>query len=108
MLFPTMATLVMRLTRNENPRIKWDRFPLKYIPIALLLMPVAMHAAMLPVTLGFEGHLPWFAWLTPQADGTYRTPSPLAWGDLTVGGLAGRIVANAAIGLAAVTILVLF
>jgi hypothetical protein len=58
MFFPAIAALVVHLWLNEGLRIDWRRLPANYIPIALVLMPVVIHAAMLPVTIALEGGLP--------------------------------------------------
>lgn len=83
MLFPAIVVLVVRLAMKEKvPSIGWRRFPLKYVPFALLLMPAVMHAVMLPLTAALEGGLPWQDWLTPQADGLYHTVESRGWGTL--------------------------
>jgi hypothetical protein len=42
----------MRLSMNEGLRVSWWRSPAAYVPLALVLMPVVIHAAMRPVTDG--------------------------------------------------------
>ena len=54
--------------RNSS-RVNVGAGLLKYIPLALFLLPVVMHAAMLPVTAAYEGRLPWEAWLTSIVGG---------------------------------------
>lgn len=108
MLFPAVAVLLLRLARNEGVRIEWDRFNPKYFPLALLLIPVVLHTVMLPLMALKEGGLPWFEWLTPDADGLYHTTSERGWGTVTVYGLAVRIAINAVIGLIAVSFLAFF
>jgi membrane protease YdiL (CAAX protease family) len=88
MFVPAIAVLVVRFTTNEGLAIDWNRLPLRYVPIAVLLIPVVLHAVMLPVTAYFEGGLPWRDPLTP--------------------GLAGHIAINAAVGLLAVSFLSFF
>jgi membrane protease YdiL (CAAX protease family) len=78
------------------------------MPLALLLLPVVIHAAVLPVTAAYEGRLPWEDWLTPQSDGLYHTPAQRGWGALTFGGLVGRIFINAVVGVTIVSILAFF
>jgi membrane protease YdiL (CAAX protease family) len=108
MLIPAMSVLITNFATHEKvPSIRWDRFPLRYLPVALLLMPIVMHAAMLPVA-ALAGGLQWQDWLTPQADGLYHTPESRGWGVLTAAGLAGRIAMNAVAGLIIVSILAFF
>src|SRR5882724_6785005 len=59
MFVPAIAVLVVRFTMNQDLHIVWSRFPLKYIPLGLLLIPVALHAVMLAFTAALEGRLPW-------------------------------------------------
>jgi uncharacterized protein len=108
MFFPALAVLVVRFLTNERPQLEWNRFPLKYVPLALLLMPVVMHAAMLPVAAAYEGRLPWEAWLKPQPDGLYHSPAQLGWGALTLNGLVRRIGINAFVGLTIASFLAFF
>lgn len=108
MFLPTAAVVIVSITMHETPRIDWTRLPVKYVPLALFLMPLAMHAAMLSTAAVLDGSLRWQPWLTPQADGLYHTPAERGWGELTAGGLAGRIVLNALVGLMIVSILALF
>jgi membrane protease YdiL (CAAX protease family) len=75
--------------------------------VALFLMPIVMHAVMLP-TAAFAGGLQWQDWLTPQADGLYHTPVSRGWGVLTATGLVGRMALNAVVGLIIVSILAFF
>jgi membrane protease YdiL (CAAX protease family) len=108
MFIPAVAVLIVSASMNEDLQVDWNRLPLKYMPLALLLLPVVIHAAMLPVTAAYEGRLPWEAWLTPQSDGLYHTPSQRGWGALTFGGLVSRIFLNAVVGVAIVSILAFF
>jgi len=108
MVIPTVAMLIVRFSMSEYLKIDWTRFPLKYLPPALFLMPVVMHAAMLPVTAAYESRLPWEDWLTPQPDGLYHAPVQRGWGTMTFDGLIGRIALNAVVGLTVVSILAFF
>jgi membrane protease YdiL (CAAX protease family) len=109
MFFPAIAVLVVRFAMKEKvPSMGWSRFPLKYLPVALLLMPAMMHAMMLPLTSVLEGGLPWQDWLTPQADGLYYTPESRGWGTVTILGLVRRIAMNAGVGLIIVSVLAFF
>ncbi len=76
--------------------------------MALLLLPVVMHAAMLPVTAAYEDRLPWQQWLTPQADGLIHSPTGRGWGGMTPAGLAARVVLNAGVGVIVVSALAIF
>lgn len=109
MFFPAIAVLVVRFAMKEGvPSMGWRRFPVKYLPIALLLMPVIMHAIMLPLTSMLEGGLPWQDWLTAQADGLYHTPDSRGWGTLAFSGLVRRIAVNAGLGLIIVSFFAFF
>jgi membrane protease YdiL (CAAX protease family) len=107
MVIPSAAVLITKwVTRDYVPSLVWNRFPLHYLPVALFLMPVVMHMAMLPAA-AIAGRLHWQDWLTPQADGLYHTPETRGWGVLTATGLAARIATNALVGLAVVSSLAL-
>jgi uncharacterized protein len=108
MFIPMVAVLIVVTLTGEEVPTGWDRFPVKYLPIALLLMPLVMHAVMLPVAAALWGGLPWASWLTPQGDGLYHTPESRNWGVLTPAGLAGRMALNIVVGLAANSTLALF
>ena len=105
---PAIAVLVVQSFFGERPRVDWHRLPLKYVPLALLLMPLVMHLAMLPVTTAYEGRLPWESWLTPGPDGLFRSTAPRGWGTLTLGALIGRIAINATVGVIVVSVLAFF
>ena len=105
---PAVAVLIVTATLNEQPRVRWDNFPLRYLPVALFLIPGVLHAVTLPLLVALEGQLPWQDWLTPQADGLYHPPLSRGWGVLTVEGLVGRIALNAMAGLAIVSALTFF
>lgn len=108
MFLPAISVFVVRSVMKEPPRVRWDKFPLRYIPVAVLLIPVVMHATMLPVIVNLEVGWPWQSWLTPRSDGLYQTPDSLGWGVLTADGLVGRIILNAAVGLIVVSFLSFF
>jgi membrane protease YdiL (CAAX protease family) len=108
MFFPAISVLIVWLGMGEKVRsMGWDRFPLSYVPL-ILLMPAVLHAVMLPLTAILEGGLPWQAWLTPQADGLYHTPESRGWGALTMQGVIVRIAANAVVGIVIVSFLAFF
>ena len=58
MFIPAVTVIILTSTTNEKVRsFGWNRFPLAYLPIALLLMPIVMHAVMLPVAAAIWGRL---------------------------------------------------
>jgi membrane protease YdiL (CAAX protease family) len=93
---------------NEGARVDWGRFPARYLPLALLLIPLVLHAAMMPVTSWLEGGLPWSAWLTPDAAGLHHSPADRGWGTLTGNALTARIATNALVGVVIVSVLAFF
>lgn len=108
MLFPAVSVLITNVVvRDKKRAIGWDRFPFEYLPLALFLMPVVMHAAMLPVAAALD-RLHWQGWLMTSADGLYHTPAARGWDVLAAVELVIRIAANAMAGLIVVSILALF
>jgi membrane protease YdiL (CAAX protease family) len=108
MLIPATAVVIVDLAMDERIASGWNRLPLAYVPVALLLIPLVMHAAMLPMTVVVDGRLPWENWLTPQADGWFHTPASRGWGVLTLNALVARIAINALVGLVIVSVLASF
>jgi CAAX protease family protein len=108
MFLPAVAVLIVSGFMNEPPLVDWDRFPARYIPIALFLIPVVNHAVMLPLASTFDGGLQWQDWLTPQADGLFHTPATRGWGVVTTAGLVRHIVVNAIVGLVIVSFMAFF
>jgi membrane protease YdiL (CAAX protease family) len=109
MFVPAVATLVVVLAMNATPpSLGGSPVALRYMPIAVLLLPTVMHAVMLPVAARLWGGLPWAAWLTPEADGLYHTPATRGWGVLTPAGLVARMAMNMAVGLVANSVLAAF
>jgi len=107
MLIPSISALVTNAAVRDRPRpIHWGRLPLRYLPFALFLMPIALHTVMLPAAAAL-GRLHWQDWLA-RSDGSYHTPATLGWGVLTPIGLAVRIAMNAIAGVVIVSILALF
>jgi membrane protease YdiL (CAAX protease family) len=92
MLFPAIAMLIVQAATGERVSIDWGRLPLRFVPVALILVPAVLHAAMLPVASTLERGLRW----------------QQRWSVLTVGELVGRVALNAAVGLAVVSALALF
>jgi len=108
MFIPALAVLGVRPLMGGAVRIDWHRLPWTYVPVALLLLPIVMHAAMLPVAAIYEGRLPWQEWLTPQADGLLHSSTERGWGVMTPMGLAGRVALNATVGVVVVSIMAIF
>lgn len=108
MLIPTVSVALTCATRqNEGPLLGWNRFSIRYLPVALFLMPAILQAVMLPVSAA-TGNLHWQEWLNPGTDGLFHTPESRGWGDLTTAGLIARIAVNALAGVIIVSILALF
>jgi membrane protease YdiL (CAAX protease family) len=108
MFLPTIAVSLVYLAWKEPPLLSRDHFPLRYLTLALFLMPCVLHMAMLPTMVFIKGRLPWQDWLKPQLDGLYHTPPSRGWGNLTMHALLGRIIFNALIGLAVVSFMAFF
>ena len=49
MFLPAVSVLIVGVLMNEAPRVSWGRFPLRYLPVALFLIPGVLHAVMLPL-----------------------------------------------------------
>jgi CAAX protease family protein len=108
MVIPTVAVAIANAMSAGKPRVLEGRsFPLRYLPLALFLMPIAMHAVMLP-TAAALGTLHWQDWLTKAADGLYHSPADRGWGALTTSDLVLRIALNAIVGVIVVSALALF
>lgn len=108
MLIPAISAQIAEAsTREKRGSVGWRAFPLRYLPLALFLMPFVMHAAMLPVAAAL-GRLQRVDWLVTGADGLYHTPPERGWGVLTPAGLAGRVALNAIVGVIVVSALALF
>lgn len=108
MFLPAVAVLIASSAMNDAPRVRWGYLPLRYLPVALFLIPGLLHATMLPLMVILQGGVQWQNWLTPQTDGLYHTPDSRGWGALTIQGLAAHIVLNAVVGLAIVSVLAVF
>ena len=108
MFLPAIAVSIVYTKMKEKPLIRWHRFPLKYLPAALFLMPAILHLAMLPAMALIEGGLQWQDWLSPQPDGLYHTPLSRGWGNLTISSLVAHIAINALVGLAIVSFMAFF
>ncbi|HWC95458.1 MAG TPA: CPBP family intramembrane glutamic endopeptidase [Candidatus Sulfopaludibacter sp.] len=108
MFIPAITVLLVRAAMNEGPRVRWNSFPLRFLPVALLLIPGVLHAVMLPLMGRVEGGVQWQNWLTREADGLYHAPASRGWGALTIQGLVAHIVLHAVFGLIAVSSLAFF
>jgi membrane protease YdiL (CAAX protease family) len=108
MFLPAGAAAILSATRNEPPHVRWSSFPLRYLPVALFLVPGVLHAVMLPGMAILGGGVSWQDWLTRRADGLYHAPASRGWGALTTQGLVEHILLNAIVGLAIVSFLALF
>lgn len=107
MAIPALAVVIVRPWFGSS-RVDWTRLPWQYVPLALMIFPVVMHLAMLPVIVGYEGGLPWQGWLTPHDDGLIHSPEERAWGVMTTGGLLRRVAINAVVGVTIVSGLAVF
>jgi membrane protease YdiL (CAAX protease family) len=108
MFLPGISVLIVTFAMNEPPRVRWDQFPLRYLPVALFLIPGVLHAVMLPSMAAIQDGLPWQDWLKPKPDGLYHTPASRGWGTLTTHGLVAHVLVDALVGLAIVSFLAFF
>jgi membrane protease YdiL (CAAX protease family) len=107
MFVPTLGVVLVRAMKQADLPVDWSRFPVAFLPLALLMIPATLHAAMLSV-MASVGPLPWATWLSAEPDGLYHTPDSQGWGVLTPQGLVVRMVFNAVVGIVAVSALALF
>lgn len=109
MLLPALGVLCVRVVFQARvPDAGWRRFPIRWLPVALFVLPAAIHAVALCGTVLFEGRLPWVGWLAPASDGLFHTPVDRGWGALTSSGLAIRLAMNALLGLVVVSVFAFF
>jgi membrane protease YdiL (CAAX protease family) len=108
MFVPALAVLIVKLVFADPPRLQWDRLPLKWLPLAVLLFPAILHAVMVPLVASVYGGVPWQEWLKTPVEGLYYAPASRGWGTLNLQELVERIVFNAVLGLAVVSFLALF
>jgi uncharacterized protein len=107
MPIPAIAVLIMNnVFKAPVTEFEWNKFPIKWLPLTLLLIPATIHAVCLPLmALLNSGSLPWQSWLTTNKDGLYHSPVNLGWGALNLTGLVARIFMNAITGVFIVSIL---
>jgi membrane protease YdiL (CAAX protease family) len=108
MFLPALSVLTVNLVMNEAPHLRWDEFPVRWLPVALFLIPAVLHAVMLPLTAILYGRVPWQDWLKAGPDGLYHTPVSRGWGTLNIQELVGRMLLHAVVGLVIVSFLALF
>lgn len=90
----------MPITKIAHPG-----FPLRWLPVALFLMPLVIHIICLPVAgILNNGSLPWQSWLVPDNEGFYHTPDQYGWGIINGGELFIKILINAFTGLIIVSL----
>jgi membrane protease YdiL (CAAX protease family) len=82
MFVPALGVLAARITSGASLDIEWNRLPWGWLPVALLLLPLAIHAVALPGVFLLEGKLPWVPSLIP------------GWGHLAINALAGLILVS--------------
>ena len=107
---PAIAVLVMQFGFDEAiPDAGWDKFPVLWLPVALFLMPLAIHIIALPVTAHLNNRkLPWQAWLTPDQDGLYHAPPDRKWGTITKKELLRKTLISAIASMIIVSIFAFF
>lgn len=55
MLVPALGVLVAYVTLGAHLGIEWNRLPRRWLPVALLILPLAIHAVALPGVVVLEG-----------------------------------------------------
>ena len=48
MFLPAVSVLIVSVTMKEPLRIRWDRLPLRYLPVALFLIPASCTPSCCP------------------------------------------------------------
>lgn len=107
MSIPALAVLIMHnIFKAPINELDWKKFPIRWLPPALFLMPLVLHIVCLPLlALLNSGSLPWQSWLTPDEQGLYHSPASLGWGTLTSGEVLFKIAINAVTGVIIVSLL---
>jgi membrane protease YdiL (CAAX protease family) len=106
MLSPAFtAWLAARICRDPFGTFGVKSFPLVYLPVALLAVPVVQHAVDMPVMILSFGYLPWFPWLSPDSTGLFHPPPEMHLGEATTAaGLARGLALKAVLGLLIVSL----
>jgi membrane protease YdiL (CAAX protease family) len=110
MLIPAIAVMVMKYVFNAPvTRDHKTNLSIGWVLLALLLMPVLIHAVCLPLFAFLNNNsLPWQSWLTTNNEGLYISPEDHGWGTLTFYELLFRIFINLISGLIIVSLLAFF
>src|SRR5690348_4430741 len=66
MFVPALAVLAVRVTTGVPLGIDGMYLPLRWLPAALFILPLAIHAICLPGVFFLEGKLPWVAVSWPR------------------------------------------
>jgi len=82
MFVPALGVLAARITSGVSLGMDGMRLPWRWLPAALLLLPLAIHAVALPGVFVLEGKLPWVP-----------GPAP-GWGRIAVNALAGLLIVS--------------
>ena len=109
MPIPAVAVLIMNTVFKAPVEEQgWNKFPIRWIPLAVFLMPVVIHIVCLPfIAILNNGILPFQSWLTTNS-GLYHSPVSFNWGTLTFSGLVSKIIINAITGVIIVSFLAFF
>ena len=107
MLIPAIAVLIMNnLFKAPVEQVKWNKLPIYWLLLALLLMPVTIHIVCLPlISFLNHGSFPWQLWLIKKEKGLYISPGSFDWGTLTSIELVLKIFVNAIMGVVVVSAL---
>jgi membrane protease YdiL (CAAX protease family) len=107
MPIPAIATLIMTNLFNAPVKeITWNKLPVYWLVLALLLMPMTIHIICLPL-INFQnnGTFPWQSWLITKEKGLHISPDNFGWGALTSNELVFKILINAITGVVIVSAL---
>jgi membrane protease YdiL (CAAX protease family) len=104
---PAIGVFIMNsFFKAPVQEIEWNKLPIYWLVIALLLMPVTIHIICLPLIVYLNGGaFPWQSWLATKKEGLYVSPSDFNWGMLTSSELAFKISINAITGVVIVSAL---
>jgi len=106
MLSPAfVAWVAAKIRRDPFGTFGVKSFPLVYLPVALLAVPVVQHAVDIPVMFLSFGYLPWVPWLSPDSTGLFHPPPEMHLGQaITAAGLTRGLVLKAVLGLLIVSL----